>query len=176
MAKYTRGEFLGFSAALAGAFTLGRLPGAQQSASAHTPQPQQTASGGEPDLIVVNGNVFTSDTAQPRAEAFAVKNGRFVAVGSNADVRNLATRRTQVVDAERMTVTPGFIDAHCHPSGVQELYGVNTNLRTVREIQAAIRRKAESSAPEEWVAGFMFVDTKLVHPLTRKDLDEASRY
>jgi predicted amidohydrolase YtcJ len=174
MAKYTRGEFLGFSAALAGAFTLGRLPGAQQTASAQTPQPQQTASGGEPDLIVVNGNVFTSDTAQPRAEAFAVKNGRFVAVGSSADVRNLATRRTQVVDAERMTVTPGFIDAHSHPSGVQELYGVNTNLRTVREIQAAIKRKAENTAPETWVVGFMFDDTKLDRPLTRKDLDEAT--
>ena len=77
-------------------------------------------------LVVVNARVLTSDTAAPRAEAFAVKNGRFVAVGSTSDVRNLATRRTQVIDAQRMTVTPGFIDAHCHPSGVQELYGVNT--------------------------------------------------
>ena len=57
--------------------------------------------------------------ALPRAEAFAVKDGRFVAVGSTSDIRNLATRRTQVIDAQRMTVTPGFIDAHCHPSGVQ---------------------------------------------------------
>ncbi|OLC49211.1 MAG: amidohydrolase [Acidobacteria bacterium 13_1_40CM_65_14] len=150
------------------------MPGAQPSASAQTPQPPQTTSGGEPDLIVVNGNVLTSETAQPRAEAFAVKNGRFVAVGSNADVRNLATRRTQVIDAERMTVTPGFIDAHSHPSGVQELYGVNTNLRTVREIQAAIKRKADNTAPETWVVGFMFDDTKLDRPLTRKDLDEAT--
>src|SRR5262245_44741429 len=175
MAKYTRGEFLGFSAALAGAFALGRVPGASQPASAQTPQASQTTSGSEPDLIVVNGNVFTSHAAQPRAEAFAVKNGRFVAVGSNADVRNLATRRTEILDAERMTVTPGFIDAHCHPSGVQELYGVNTNLRTVREIQAAIKRKAENTAPEVWVTGFMFDDTKLDRPLTRVDLDEATR-
>jgi len=174
MAKYTRGEFLGFSAALAGAFTLGRLPGASQSALAQTPQGPPASSGSEPDLVVVNGNVFTSDAAQPRAEAFAVKNGRFVAVGSNADVRNLAARRTQILDAERMTVTPGFIDTHCHPSGVQELYGVNTNLRTVREIQAAIKQKAENSAPEVWVSGFMFDDTKLDRPLTRKDLDEAT--
>jgi len=92
--------------------------------------------------------VLTSDTTLPRAEAFAVKNGRFVAVGSTSDVRNLAAARTPVVDAQRMTVVPGFIDAHCHPSGVEELYGVNTNLRTVREIQAAIRRKAENTAPE----------------------------
>src|SRR5436309_7587852 len=146
MAKYTRGEFLGFGAALAGGFTLGKLPPASPVALAPT-QPTPPSASGEPDLIVVNGKVFTSDTALPRAEAFAVKNGRFVAVGSNADVRNLATRRTQVIDAQQMTVTPGFIDTHCHPSGVQELYGVNTNLRTVREIQAAIRRQAERSSP-----------------------------
>ena len=169
MAKYTRGEFLGFGAALAGAFTLGRLPGAEQTASA-----QPIVSAGEPDLIVVNARVLTSDTATPRAEAFAVKNGRFVAVGSTSDVRNLATARTPVIDAQRMTVTPGFIDAHSHPSGVEELYGVNTNLRTVREIQSAIRQKAENSAPEVWINGFMFDDTKLDRPLTRKDLDEAT--
>src|SRR6266850_403330 len=169
MSKYTRGEFLGFGAALAGAFALGKAPGAEQPAAAQAPP-----ATGEPDLIVVNARVLTSDTTLPRAEAFAVKNGRFVAVGSTSEIRNLATRRTQIIDAERMTVTPGFIDAHCHPSGVQELYGVNTNLRTVREIQAAIKQKAESTAPEVWVTGFMFDDTKLDRPLTRKDLDEAT--
>lgn len=172
MGQYTRGEFLGLSAALAGAFTLGRLPrlGAGRTVSAQTPPP----AAAEPDLIVVNGRVLTSDAAVPRAEAFAVKNGRFVAVGSTAEVRNLATRRTQVIDAQQMTVTPGFIDCHSHPSGVQELYGVNTNLRTVREIQSAIRRKAESTPKGTWINGFMFDDTKLDRPLTRKDLDEAT--
>src|SRR5437764_1222811 len=170
MPKYTRGQFLGFGAALAGAIVVERgVHGAQ-------PAPGQGAgsSGAEPDLVVVNGVVYTSDPLQPRAEAFAVKNGRFVAVGSTSDVRNLASARTQVIDAQRMTVTPGFIDAHCHPSGVEELYGVDTNLRTVREIQSAIRQKAETSAPEIWITGFMFDDTKLDRPLTRKDLDEAT--
>jgi predicted amidohydrolase YtcJ len=171
MAKYTRGEFLGFGAALAGAFALGKEAHAEQPAAA--PPPAALPSG-EPDLVVVNGRVLTSDAALPRAEAFAVKNGRFVAVGSTADVRNLATARTTVIDAQRMTVVPGFIDAHSHPSGVEELFGVNTNLRTVREIQAAIRQKAERSAPEIWINGFMFDDTKLDRPLTRKDLDEAT--
>src|SRR5439155_19749246 len=170
MAKYTRGEFLGFGAALAGAFTLERTLHAAQPTSN-----QSTASGGaEPDLIVTNGVVYTCDRAQPRVEAFAVKSGRFVAVGSTRDIRNLATSRTQIVDAQQMTITPGFIDAHCHPSGVEELYGVNTNLRTVREIQAAIKKKADDTPPGFWVTGFMFDDTKLDRPLTRKDLDEAT--
>ena len=167
MSKYTRGEFLGFGAALAGAFTLRRSIATDVAAQA----PAATA---EPDLAVVNARVLTSDTALPRAEAFAVKNGRFVAVGSSSDIRNIVTRRTQVIDAQQMTVTPGFIDCHCHPSGVEELYGVNTNVRTVREVQAAIRRKAESMAPGTWISGFMFDDTKLDRALTRKDLDEAT--
>src|SRR4051794_27375173 len=170
MAKYTRGEFLGFGAVLAGAFSLGKLP-------AGTPRVAAQAAAApiaDPDLIVVNARVLTSDASQPRAEALAVKSGRFTAVGSTSDIRNAATARTPVIDAQRMTLVPGFIDAHSHPSGVEELYGVNTNLRTVREIQAAIRAKVETTAPEVWITGFMFDDTKLDRPLTRKDLDEAT--
>src|SRR5438445_4536404 len=89
MAKYTRAEFLGFGAALAGAFSLGRVSRVEQPAAA-----QAAAPGGEPDLIVVNARVLTSDAAAPRAEAFAVKNGRFTAVGSTGDIRNLATAQT----------------------------------------------------------------------------------
>jgi predicted amidohydrolase YtcJ len=104
----------------------------------------------------------------------AVKDGRFLAVGSTSDIRNVATARTTVIDAKGMTVTPGFIDAHCHPSGVNELYGVNTNLRSVREVQDALRKKAAQTPPGEWVNGFMFDDTKLTDaPLTRRHLDEA---
>src|SRR6266511_7142 len=185
MAKYTRGEFLGFGAALAGsafalmrsgapgpAFAASRFGGAGQAAPSQAQAP--VATGAAPDLIVINGTVYTSDPALPRAEAFAVRDGRFTAVGSTSDIRNLAAPGTQMVDAQRMTVTPGFIDAHCHPSGVQELYGVNTNLRTVREIQAAIKKKADETPAGFWVNGFQFDDTKLDRPLTRKDLDEAT--
>ena len=59
----------------------------------------------EPDLILTNGNVLTQDDALQRAEAFAVKDGKFLAVGSNAEVRNLASSRTRVIDAARMTGT-----------------------------------------------------------------------
>ena len=172
MAKYTRGEFLGLGAALAGAFRLDPWRGAASPSG--LAQAPAVSGGGEPDLLVVNARVLTSDTAAPRAQAFAVKNNRFTAVGANDEVRNLATARTTVVDAQQMTIVPGFIDAHSHPSGVEELFGVNSNLRTVREIQAAIRRKAERTAPEVWIAGFMFDDTKLDRTLTRKDLDEAT--
>ncbi len=172
MARYTRGEFLGFGAALAGAYGLGRLPAKRVEAAA--PQATRPAGGVAPDLIVTNAKVYTSDAALPRAEAFAVKNSRFIAVGSTSDVKNLAAPQTSVIDAQRMTITPGFIDCHCHPSGVEELYGVNCNVRTVTELQAAVRKKAQTTPPGVWVTGFMFDDTKLDRPLTRHDLDRAT--
>jgi predicted amidohydrolase YtcJ len=175
MAKISRKQFLGFGAALAGA-------GAVTSAAPAGPKPrhdsdlaeQAAAAGIEPDLIVVNAKVYTVDPAMPRAEAFAVKNGRFVAVGSSSDVRNLATPRTPVIDAQQMTVTPGFIDCHCHVSGVNELYSVNANVRRVRELQVNLRQKADKTPPGQWITATMFDDTKLDVPLTRRELDEVS--
>ena len=57
------------------------------------------------------------DPRAPRAEAFAVSGGRFVAVGSTSDIRNLAGKNTQTFDAKGMTVVPGFIDCHNHAGG-----------------------------------------------------------
>src|SRR5580765_7563291 len=48
----------------------------------------------EPDLIVLNAKVYTMDAAVPRADAFAVKGGRFVAIGTTADIKALAGKKT----------------------------------------------------------------------------------
>lgn len=172
MRNYTRGEFLSLSALLAGAASFARLPFAKKLV-AHAP-PTSIAPEA-PDLIVINARVLTQDTAWPRAEAFAVKYGRFVAVGSSSDVRNLATTNTPIIDAAGMTILPGFIDCHCHPSGVTELYDVDANLRSVRAIQDALRKKVAQSPPGRWVEAYMFDDTKLDDgPLTRSHLDAVS--
>jgi predicted amidohydrolase YtcJ len=173
MARITRGEFLGFGAALAGAVVAPRS--AAEAAAARPPAQTPGVANGpgvEADLVVVNARVYTVDPAMPRAEAFAVKHGRFIAVGSSADIRNLATARTQVIDAAGQTVTPGFIDTHCHVSGVDELYSVNANVTQVRRLQAAIAEKARTTPPGFWIDAFMFDDTKLDVELTRKHLDE----
>ena len=116
MTKISRAEFLGLSGAVLGYGGRAVAPPGRQTTG--------TTIGIEPDLVVVNARIYTSEGAQPRAEAFAVKDGRFLAVGSTSDVKNLASRRTQVIDGAGLTVLPGFIDTHCHPSGVNELYGV----------------------------------------------------
>jgi hypothetical protein len=165
--QYTRGEFLKMSALLAAATGCSSVPRGGEEGPAR--------SDDKPDLVLVNGKVYTVDDGQPRAEAVAVKDGRFVAVGTSDDVRNLIDAGTEVIDAAGMTVTPGFIDTHCHPSGVNELYGVDLDLRSIEEIKTALRAKAADTAPGYWVSGFKFDDTKVKENrrLHRKDLDQA---
>ncbi len=172
MSKQTRREFISSSATLTSAFSLGLWPGSMQNVRGPAAPATESAA---PDLVLLNGRVYTIDDGQPRAEAFAVKNDRFVAVGSSDDVRNLVTSRTQVIDAEGMTVTPGFIDAHCHPSGVRELTGANVDLPSIAEIKAAMREQAAKTPPGYWVRGYKYDDTKLRdgRPFNRRDLDEA---
>jgi predicted amidohydrolase YtcJ len=126
---------------------------------------------------VVNGVVYTVEDRQPTAQAFAVRHGRFVAVGSNEEVRRLITKATAVIDAAGQTVVPGFIDAHCHPAsaGLSELLHVNCDRRTIAAITDALRERAGQTAEGEWVIGFKYDDTKLPdgRPLTRTDLDAA---
>ena len=172
MRKYTRGEFLSLSALMAGAAALTKVPFRGLSAQA----PRLPALAPEtPDFIVVNARVLTQDATMPRAEAFAVRAGRFMAVGSTSDIRNLAARNTPVVDAARMTILPGFIDCHCHTSGVNELYEVDANLRSVKAIQDALRTKLRDTPAGFWINGYMFDDTKLSDgPLTKAHLDAVS--
>lgn len=67
------------------------------------------------DILFVNAAIATLDPGRPEAEAVAVRDGRFTAVGSTAEIRTLATADTKVVDLQGKRVVPGFIDAHCHP-------------------------------------------------------------
>src|SRR5687768_14584760 len=60
------------------------------------------------DLIVVNARVLTVDAANSRASAVAIKDGRFVAVGSDVDIRKLAGPQTRTLDARQRSVIPGL--------------------------------------------------------------------
>jgi predicted amidohydrolase YtcJ len=130
------------------------------------------------DLAILNANIHTVDDNRPHATALGVLNGKFRIVGSNEEVKALATRKTQVIDAEGMTVVPGFIDAHTHPAaaGAEHLMYVNCDQRTVAEIKDAIRAQAAKTPEGEWIIGFKYDDTKLTdgRPLLKTDLDEAA--
>ncbi|HEU0142270.1 MAG TPA: amidohydrolase [Bryobacteraceae bacterium] len=132
----------------------------------------------EPGLILHGGNVLTMDPAAPRAQALAVAGDRIFAVGSDEDVMRLATARTRKIDLGGSTVVPGFIDAHTHVcySGIRHLKQVDCDLRSIADIQKAIRERAAKTEPGQWVVGFKYDDTKTSdgRKLNRADLDAAA--
>ena len=132
----------------------------------------------EPDLILYNGTVITMNDGQPRAEAVAIADGRFLAVGTSEKVLALATGKTNKINLEGRTVVPGFIDAHSHPAeaGLMHLRQMDCDLRSIAEIQRAVRERASKTPAGEWVLGFKYDDTKTSdgRPLTREDLDAAA--
>jgi predicted amidohydrolase YtcJ len=67
-----------------------------------------------PDLVLVNGKIFTSKTTQPFVQALAIQGDRIAAVGTSEEMRRLAGKNTRIVDLEGRTVIPGFNDAHNH--------------------------------------------------------------
>ncbi len=69
------------------------------------------------DFIVINANAYTVNTNFDKAESFAVKDGKFIAVGSNVEIQSKYTS-LKTVDAKNQTVVPGLIDAHCHFFGL----------------------------------------------------------
>ncbi len=132
----------------------------------------------EPGLILHGGNIITMDPDTPRAQALAVAGDRIFAVGSDEDMMRLATARTRKIDLGGSTVVPGFIDAHTHVcySGIRHLKEVDCDLRSIAEIQKAVRERAAKTAPGQWVVGFKYDDTKTSdgRKLTRADLDAAA--
>jgi hypothetical protein len=132
----------------------------------------------EPQTILYNANIWTVDARNPRAQAIAIADGRFFAVGSNEEIRALYNSRVEKVDLQGATVLPGFIDAHTHPcyAGLRHLRQVDCDLRSISDIQAAVRQRASQTPPGAWVLGFKYDDTKTSEgrPLTREDLDAAA--
>jgi hypothetical protein len=131
----------------------------------------------EPDVVLHNGNFWTVDPKNPRAQAVALSNGRFLAVGSNTEVLHIAGARSRKIDLGGRPVLPGFIDAHAHPasSGRSHLRQVDCDLRSIKAIQEALRERAAKTPPGEWVLGFKYDDTKTSdgRKLNFKDLDES---
>ena len=135
------------------------------------------------DLVVFNAKVYTVDARVPKAEAFAIKGGRFLAVGSTSEMKSLAGKATQSYDAKQMSVVPGFIDCHNHAPGNVLLYEVLVGNPFVVEfvsidsIVEKLRARAQKTPPGTWVEGFFFDDTKVKdnRMLNVHDLDKVSK-
>src|SRR4051812_46867503 len=69
------------------------------------------------DLVVLNGDVLTVDAGFKRVEAVAIKDGVFVATGSNAAIKKWVGPATRTIDARHQTVVPGLLESHVHATG-----------------------------------------------------------
>jgi len=132
----------------------------------------------KPQLILYNGNFITIDKNMQRAQAVAIANDRFIAVGTNDEINSLSGPLTQSINLEGRTVVPGFIDAHCHfaSSGRRHLTDIDCGLDSIDKIKMAVKERAAKTPNGEWVYGFKYDDTKTRDGryLTKKDLDEAA--
>ncbi len=133
------------------------------------------------DLIVINANVITVDNSKPYAQAFAIENGRFQAVGTNAEVRRLATRSTKIIDMKGKTITPGFNDVHLHPgpefpdeSPYSTPWLGPDKVKSISQLIAVLKKKADVTPKGKLVHGDRYDDVKLGRHPNRHDLDQAS--
>ena len=103
-----------------------------------------------PDLIYFNGKIVTVDSAFSIARAVAIKDDRFMAVGSDEDVSALAGPETRRVDLDGRTVVPGLIEAHAHPesASLSELEGRLPNRSVPRG------RSPRRASPPLWEVGY----------------------
>jgi predicted amidohydrolase YtcJ len=107
------------------------------------------------DLLLTGGRVYTVDAARTTAEALAVREGRIVAVGTAADLGDLAGPATRVIELDGRMVLPGFQDAHLHPpqGGLVELQCGLHEASSRQECLDVIGRYASDHPDREWILG-----------------------
>ena len=107
------------------------------------------------DLIIHNARITTLDQNQPEASAVAVKEGRFVAVGLDADLlRSHVGDGTRVIDARGRRIVPGLIDSHTHL--IRGGLNFNLELRwegvpTLADAMAMLKEQVDRTPPPQWV-------------------------
>ncbi|PID70774.1 hypothetical protein CSB37_01670, partial [bacterium DOLZORAL124_38_8] len=70
------------------------------------------------DMVVKNATIYTENEKNPTAEAMAIKDGKIIFVGNNAEVEKFVADTTKVSDMKGKTILPSFIDSHAHPGMV----------------------------------------------------------
>jgi predicted amidohydrolase YtcJ len=134
------------------------------------------AAAQDADTVWLNGKIVTVDARFSKAEALAVRNGRFMAVGTGAEMRKLAGGSTRVIDLHGKMVIPAFEDSHFHGAGGGP--GVDlSNARSLADLYAALRQRVESSKPGDVIVSnsdWHEAQLKEQRLPLRRDLDQVS--
>jgi hypothetical protein len=130
------------------------------------------------DLVLMDAKVLTVDARFSQARALAVRDGRFVAVGSVEEVRPYIGSATRVIQGGGRVAIPGLIDTHVHALGVAvaEMSQPFRNLRSISELQEWIRVEAGRHAEGTWIWTPRVYPTRLRERRfpTRTELDAAA--
>jgi predicted amidohydrolase YtcJ len=140
-------------------------------ASASQPEPA-------PSHIFHTGRIVTVDPQFRIVEAMAIRDGRIVAAGSNAEVVKLAGAGTQQASLDGRTVLPGLIDSHVHApaASMYEFEQPVPDMRSVEDVLAYIRDRAKAAQPGRWITLSQVFITRLREQRypTRAELDRAA--
>jgi predicted amidohydrolase YtcJ len=136
------------------------------------------AFGQAPDTIYFNGKIVTVTPDHPVVKAVAIRGGRFVAVGEDAEILRLADSHTERINLEGRCVVPGLIDGHVHPimAGLSEEDGPVPVFHSIPEIQDYIRQQAAKLPPDRLIFVPKVYASRLKerrYP-TRQEIDVAS--
>ena len=106
------------------------------------------------DRVFINGKIYTTDGSFSVAEAVAVRNGIFLAVGTNDEVKTAANSKAEVVDLGGRVAVPGIVESHLHLSLLGTfLLQINAVGKTKEAVLAEIAAEARTAKPGEWVCG-----------------------
>jgi predicted amidohydrolase YtcJ len=141
------------------------------SAAARQPQPP-------PSRIFHNGRIVTVDPRFRIVQAMAVRDGRIVDAGSNAEIARLAGAGTEQVDLGGKTVLPGLIDSHVHApaASMYEFEQPVPEMQSIGDVLGYIRERALTIEPGRWITLSQVFITRLREQRypTRAELDDAA--
>ena len=116
---------------------------------------QSTTDGSPPaDLVVLGAKVHTMDERRPEATAFAVRDGRFVAVGDESEMARWRGPATRVIEADGRTIIPGLNDSHSHVIRAGRFYNLELRWDGVPSLRRGlemIREQAARTPKGQWV-------------------------
>lgn len=120
---------------------------------------RETPSSTSADTIYINGHVVTMDTKNPGVEAFAVRQGKILSIGSSEEIAS-AYRKADVVDLERKTVMPGIIESHGHllSLGLSFLELNVEGIETPQQVVLKVKEKVGETQAGEWITGWGWDD------------------